>query len=147
MISFCLVKCQNCTESSISQIYIQTPYQRGKYFARTLWIYPGPTNSRYLFYSTEMSFDCHLSEFLLDLVFINGDAFFLIIIEIKILEVVLKIPQWSFDPILRNPAPEWGIWLFLGGCVLCIHETLVIRCILFCDFVNQRFSSLQVTKT
>lgn len=107
MISFCSVKCQNCTESSISQIYIQTPYQRGKYFARTLWIYPSPTNRRCLFYGIEMSFDCHLSEFLLGLVFINRVAcFFLIIVELKILELVLKISQWSFDPILRNLGPE-----------------------------------------
>ena len=42
---------------------------------------------------------------------------------------------------------KWGIWLLPGGCRLYIHESLVIRCVLFCDFVNQRFSSLQVIKT
>ena len=69
-----------------------------------------------MFYGVEISFDCHLSEFLLGLVFINGDAvlfffLFLIIVEIKALELVLKIPKWSLDPILRNTAP--GISLLI----------------------------------
>lgn len=96
------------------------------------------------FYCMKVSFDCQLSGFVPGLVFINDNILFLVYHRYKKPWTwwLWRILKWFSNLILRNLVSQLlgseGLWLFLEGRRLYIHEILgqaIRRDLFFWDFV------------